>query len=102
MSNTAPNDEELTPAGLRRNRLTLAYRDGQREGVGFRKLLDDPDPRIPSVGWAAQLAAMKAPPRTLRGEDREAWEAGFMDGRNAGPDGELSPSPYLETRGAAR
>lgn len=100
MSNTEPNDEELTPAGLRRNRLTLRFRSGQKEGQKFAGLLENMDPRIPSVGWAAELAAMKRPPLELRGEDRAAWEAGFANGRRAGMDGELSPSPYMETKAA--
>ena len=102
MSNTAPNEEELTPAGLRRNRLTLRYQSGQKEGQRFAALLDNTDPRLPSERWAETLAYMQKPPLELRGEDREAWEAGFANGRNAGPGGELSPSPYLETRGAAK
>lgn len=102
MSNTAPNDEELTPAGLRRNRLTLCYREGQKAGQDFQRLLHDNDPEQSSQDWADLLKLMQLPPLGMDGEGRDAWRSGFANGRHAGPDGELSPSPYMETKGASR
>lgn len=100
MSNTAPNDEELTPAGLRRNRLTLAYRQGQCAGQRFQHLVRDTD-NTPSEKWVKALQRHGKVPTGYQGEDREAWEAGFRNGRHAErSSGELSPSPYLETKAA--
>lgn len=100
MSNTEPNDEELTPAGLRQNRLTLRYREGQRAGQRFQVLVNDM--KLSSDVWSDMVRLFPIPPENLRGEDRGAWEAGFANGRHAGVDGELSPSPYMETKGATK
>lgn len=100
---TTINDDELTPAGLRRNRLTLCYREGQNGGLYFQNLLHDPDPRLDSGEWAKLLKERREPPRRYLGEDRAAWEAGFHNGRTAARgSGELAPSPYLDTPGAKK
>lgn len=103
MSTTAPNDEELTPAGLRRNRLTLAYREGQKAGQDFQRIVQDPDPALHSAKWAEALQKHEKVPAAYRGEDASAWVAGFTNGRHAERgSGELAPSPYEPERKPVR